>query len=299
MRIDEPGWITDGILLLGSRHACSYLIRGERYALLGGNVAWEVPRLAAQLDRRAIDPRRITHLVISHAHHDHCGAVPYLLKRYPHIQTVASEYGAYVLGREKAVALMRRVNRQTIDGLGRDHVFEGIGLDFEAIPISRTVKTGDRLDLGGGVTLQFFETPGHSRCSLSVYIPREETLFPADALPYPGPDGNNLVVTANHDYDDYIRSLKRLASLPISRVGYEHGGVLAGDDARDIIARSLAATREQRQRIVHRYEQIGDLDRLIKEIAGKYLKLELFKRVPVETMRAIIERMVRSALRMV
>jgi 2-aminobenzoylacetyl-CoA thioesterase len=299
MLIDKPGWITDRVLYLGTRNVCSYLVKGERCALIGGNVAWEVPRLEAQLDQFNINPERITHLVISHAHHDHCGAVPYFQKRYPHIRTVASEYGAYIFGKDKAVDLMRRLNRQTLAALGRPRVHQGISLDFEAIPISLTVGTGDSLDLGEGLVLQFYQTPGHTRCSISTYIPAEGILFPADAVPYPESNGKSLTVTANHDYDDYIESLKLFEPLAIRYVGYEHGGVLTGTNAETIIPRGLAATRQQRQRIVDRYEALGDLELLTNEIAGKYMELDLFRRVPPDTMRAIIDRMVRSALGMV
>lgn len=299
MLIDKPGWINSRILFLGSRNFCSYLIKGEHYALLGGNVAWEVPRLEAQFKHYGIDPGRITYLIISHAHHDHCGAVPYLIKRYPQIQAVASEYGAYLFGRDKVIDMMRRLNRQTLDALGQPYTHQGIALDFEAVPIAFRVATGDRLDLGEDLTLQFYQTPGHSRCSLSVYIPEEEILFPADAVPYQESRGKTLTVTANHDYDDYIHSLKLLESLVINFVGYEHGGVLTGIDAETIIPRSLEATLQQRQRIVDRYDELGNLERLTEEISFKYKELDLFRMVPTNTMRAIIDRMVRSALGMV
>ncbi|HJO63692.1 MAG TPA: MBL fold metallo-hydrolase, partial [Desulfobacterales bacterium] len=101
MRIQKAGTITDQILLLGSRHGSMYLIMGDKYALLGGGVAWEVPRLEAQLDRFQIDRNRIQYLVISHAHHDHCGAVPYLIARYPHIQKIASPYCTHILNKSQ------------------------------------------------------------------------------------------------------------------------------------------------------------------------------------------------------
>ena len=299
MRIQEPGFITPQILFLGSRDICMYLVMGEHYALLGGGVAWGVAKLEAQLDQYHVDRDRIRHLVISHAHHDHCGAVPYLISRYPHIQTIASEYCTYVLNKSKPVHLIQQVNRKTLDALKRPHSFNGISLDFHPISIGLQVKDGDRLSLGNGLSLHFFQTPGHSRCSLSVYIPELEALFPADAVPSPEKGSRELTVTANHDYDDYIHSLEKLESLPIRVIGYEHGGVLTEDDAVAIIPRGLAATRQQRERIHKRYEELKDFDLLVKEIAEKYQTLELFRLVPSDIMRAITERMVKSALGLV
>ncbi len=296
MRIEKPGVIADQILFLGSPSICMYLVMGEQYALIGGGVPWEVPRIEAQLDQYHVDRNRIRYIVISHAHHDHCGAVPYLISKYPHIKTVASEYCAYILNKSKPVSLIKEVIRKTLDSLNRPHWFNGIPLDFRPVPVAMRMGDGNLLDLGGGLSLRFYNTPGHSRCSLSVYIPEIEALFPGDALPFPEKGKQELTVTANHDYDDYIRSLEKLEPLPIRLVCYEHGGVLRGNDVEKIIPRSLAATHQQRERIRKRYEELKDIDRLVDEMTEKYRSVKLFQMVPSDIMRAIVKKMVRTAL---
>ena len=101
--------VAEHIAPLGSRDIRMYLIRGQSYALLGGGVPWVVQRLETQLAKYDIDCSLIRYLVISHVHHDHCGAVSYLLKRYPHIEVVASDYGATLLTRSKPVGLINSV----------------------------------------------------------------------------------------------------------------------------------------------------------------------------------------------
>ncbi len=282
---------------MGARSSCMYLVRGEFYALLGGGVPWVVHRLETQLDQYHVDRSLIRYLVISHAHHDHCGAVPYLLKRYPHIEIVTSDYGAHVLNMSKAVELIKAVNRQTLDKMKKPHRYNGISLDFHPIPVSHRLSDGDCLDLGGGITLQFYLTPGHSRCSLSTYIPALRALFPADALPLPK-GGSKFIVTANDDYDDYIRSIEKLQTLGVDLIGYEHGGMLSDADVATIVPRSLAATLQQRQRITEIYDKLHDIERLIDEITEKYYAGEFFDMVPPAVLRASMNRMVRSALGM-
>jgi 2-aminobenzoylacetyl-CoA thioesterase len=296
MLIQKAGFVADNVLLLGSRHICTYLVMGDVYALLGGGVSWEVPRLEAQLDRFQVDRDRIRYLVVSHAHYDHCSAAPYLMQRYPHLKVVASAYGAHLLNKDKAVRLMRDVNRQTLDALQKPDHHNGISLEFKPVPVAVTVGDGDRVDLGGGVTLEFYLTPGHSRCSLSTYVPELKALFPAEAVPYPESNQGKLIVTATHDYDDYIGSLEKLKALEIRLVGYEHGGALTGKAATSIISRGLGATRRQRQRIIERYNELQDLDRLVEETVENYHTLQLFRLIPIDVLRAIIHRMVRSAL---
>ena len=297
MRIQKAGFLTPSILLLGSQNFCMYLIKGDDFALLGGGVAWEVPLLEEQLDRFKISRHRIRYLVISHAHHDHCSATPYLIRRYPWIRTIASPYCARNLNREDIIAVMDNLTRKTLDLMKKPHSFEGFSLRFCRVPISIQAKDGDRLELGENLNLTFFQTPGHSRCSLSAYLPQEQALFPGDSIPIPE-IGNRrtLTVTANHDYDDYIQSLKKLAPLSIRLIGYEHGGAITGEDLEGIIDRALEATLEQRERIRRRYQELNDLDLLVKEVADKYLSMELFKLAPRDLVRAMTKRMVKSAL---
>jgi glyoxylase-like metal-dependent hydrolase (beta-lactamase superfamily II) len=248
------------------------------------------------LDRFRIDRSRIRYLVVSHAHHDHCGAVPYLLRKHPWIEIVASAYAAEILRKEKPVRLMKDLNARTLERLGRGPDHGGIPLDFTEIPVAHPMDDGAELPLGRGLTMRFFDTPGHSRCSMSAYVPQLQALFPGDSVPYPEPGRTELTVTANHDFSDYLTSLEKLATLPIEIVGYEHGGALTGPDARGIIGRGQEAARRQRDRIRDRFRELGDLDALVAELAGKYQTLELFQLVPGEAMRAIVRRMVQSAL---
>ncbi|MGA2227798.1 MAG: MBL fold metallo-hydrolase [Syntrophobacteraceae bacterium] len=41
---------------------------------------------------------RIQYLLSAHSHYDHCGAVPYLRRRYPHRQVLASREAEKIYG---------------------------------------------------------------------------------------------------------------------------------------------------------------------------------------------------------
>ena len=60
MIIDQPGKVTDRILLLGRRESCVYLLKGRNeYALLGGGMVSIVPDVLEQLDAFNIDENKI------------------------------------------------------------------------------------------------------------------------------------------------------------------------------------------------------------------------------------------------
>lgn len=52
MIVDQPGKVTDRILLLGRKESCIYLLKGKReYALLGGGMAYIIPDVIEQMLR--------------------------------------------------------------------------------------------------------------------------------------------------------------------------------------------------------------------------------------------------------
>jgi len=83
MRIREAGTISDQLIFLGDQRVCMYLLKGERYLLLGGGMSYVVPTVEEQLDRFGVDRSRITGLLILHSHFDHSTAAPYFMQAWP------------------------------------------------------------------------------------------------------------------------------------------------------------------------------------------------------------------------
>ncbi|WP_319368532.1 MBL fold metallo-hydrolase [Streptomyces scabiei] len=84
------------------------------------------------------------------------------------------------------------------------------------------IDDGHVIDLGGR-TLTALHLPGHSPGSIALYEPDTGALFSGDTV-YDLRDGEQLldgITGAN--VDDYVRSLTRLADLPISLVHPGHG----------------------------------------------------------------------------
>jgi hydroxyacylglutathione hydrolase len=55
-----------------------------------------------------------------------------------------------------------------------------------SLAVDRTLQDGDVFDLGCGLKLQIFHTPGHSRGSISILLLGYMALFSGDAVPVPG-----------------------------------------------------------------------------------------------------------------
>lgn len=85
-----------------------------------------------------------------------------------------------------------------------------------------TLVDGDVIDLGGGVRVQVFATPGHSIDSMSYYIEEEGVLFTGDTL-------LGSSTTTVHDLGPYRRSLERLLTLPNLKVICPGHGKIVND----------------------------------------------------------------------
>jgi len=282
MWIQDPGEINDRLMLLGTRKSTLYLVRGDRYMLIGGGGQWVVPELERQIREFQIDMDRVQYLLISHTHYDHCGAVPYLQKRYPHIKVLASQETSKLFAMEKAVRNMRTFSRQAMDNLGLPMEFQGISLDFDGVDLARELQEGDRVDLGDNLQFEVYETPGHSRCSITIYAPEQKWLFPSDSLCIPVGDGNEFISTAHESFAVFLNSLKKIENLEVHLCAWEHHGVMTDKDAQDIVKRVIRYTLEYKRKILELLDEYGDQEKVAHWAARDFQDRSQFDFIPYD-----------------
>ena len=131
----------------------SYLIAGEKVALLDTVKDSSMPMFLDRISDVLPESPRIDYLVIHHLEPDHSGSIPHLRKLFPEMRIVG--------------------NQKTAEFL--EHLF-GI---TEGVDI---VKDGDEIDLGGK-KLKFFLTPMvHWPETMMSYEPENKILFSGDAF---------------------------------------------------------------------------------------------------------------------
>ena len=296
MLIETIGPINDHLVRLGTRQSVIYLAKGDTHMLIGGGGQWVVEALEAQIREYRIDMDRVRYLLIGHSHYDHCGAVPYLQKRYPHLQVMASKGAAKLFAMEKAVRNMDKFSAMAMAAMGVVEQYEGIPLAFDGITLSRVLGDGDVIDLGNDLSFKIIETPGHSRCSIMAYAPRQQWLFPTDALPVPVEGGRRLLDTASESYVTFLESLEKIAHLPIKLCAWEHFGYMTGDAAQQIVARSQEAIRASKAEVKTRVQASGSVEETAEWFAREWLRITGFKFLPLSVMQHISRVAVENAL---
>ncbi|MBI5013994.1 MAG: MBL fold metallo-hydrolase [Deltaproteobacteria bacterium] len=296
MWIQEWGPVDERLVLLGTRKSCSYLLKGDRYALLGGAGQWVVPELESQFDKLQLDLDRIEFLLISHSHYDHCGAVPYLTKRLPNVRVVASDAARKMFDLEKAVRNMQVFSREACEQAGVPMEFGGVSLEFERIQLERTMRDGDTLELGDGVRVCTFETPGHSRCSLTTYEPTLGWLFPGDSLHPPSDDGQHLLFTASESFTVYQDSLRKLQNLDVNLCAWEHHGLKVGEDANDVVRAGMQFTRDYHAQVLQTLADEGDAEAAALRVSEDWIAKARFPFLPERVMQHIARGIVEHAV---
>jgi len=79
-------------------------------------------------------------------------------------------------------------------------------VSFTPVAVDLILRDGDELDYGGGWKVRVIETPGHTKDSLSYYIPRIKTLIAGEAV---GIYNNSEIQPEfSSSYIDYMASLE-------------------------------------------------------------------------------------------
>jgi glyoxylase-like metal-dependent hydrolase (beta-lactamase superfamily II) len=269
MVFDTPGKITERIWLVGRRESCAYLVGdGSEYALLGGAMAYVAPDVLEQVDDFGIDEQKIRRIVVLHSHFDHCGMVPFLKRRWPWVTVTASRKSQELLGKQKVIDSIEMLNQAMIAQNGLTGNGQALDLRFSGIEVDAVVGEGDVLACSD-LSLEIMEVPGHSSCSIAVYIPEEKALFASDAggIPF----GDKIFTAANANFDLYQQSLEKMAARDVDILLAEHYGAQSGPEGRQFLGKAMAAAAETRRSLEETYAETGDVAKTTEIITDKIM----------------------------
>lgn len=140
----RPFHLVGPIWYVGTEGLAAYLIRTRDGAiLLDATMAENVPAIERNIRTLGLPLRQVRLLLVSHAHFDHAAGDAALVR----------DSGAHVVAGEGDVAALE-------SGIPPGETNYGV-IRFPAVKVSRAVRHGERVTLGG-VTLRAVATPGHT-----------------------------------------------------------------------------------------------------------------------------------------
>jgi 2-aminobenzoylacetyl-CoA thioesterase len=268
MRAHETGKICDGLWYLGREESGVYLLEGKDSSIfISGGTSYILPDVLAQIEDFHIDETKIKGLVILHAHFDHIGIVPALHQRYPDMTLYASERAWEILAQPRSIETINEFSRVITEEKGATERMAGYDTDWTLGFTGATVHEGDVIGLGD-FDIHILETPGHSSCSISAYVPQLKALFPSDGggIPY----SDTIVIAANSNFTEYQKSLKKLAQLDVEYVCADHFGYVYGAEAKGHVDRAIELAQIERNKMEVIYKRVRDVDRATREYSDDF-----------------------------
>jgi glyoxylase-like metal-dependent hydrolase (beta-lactamase superfamily II) len=272
MRIRKAGKITDHLWRLGTEESSVYFLEGSKSsAIISGGMSYLLPVFLRQLQEFGISDKKIIHLIILHTHFDHVGIIPYLKRSWPQLNVYASSRGWEQLSNPKAISVINdytiKVTKRVRGSTDELSKYDWQWRDDVA---GYSLAEGDMLDLGG-IQIKFYETPGHSSCSISAYIPKLKIILPSDAVAIPYRD--EYVIAANSDLTMYLQSMEKIGKLEIEILCADHYGYIIEEEARNYINKSKIALTDMINNLRHALQKEGSIDKAAKTLVDKHFRL--------------------------
>jgi len=269
MQSQTPGKICDGLWYLGFLETGVYLLENrDEYMIVSGGMSYILPTIMLQMKEFGLREERIKSVLILHAHFDHIGIVPYFHRTRTGVKVYGSERAFEILANPRAIDTINDFSRDVAAKMGMHDVCANYQLDWEVGLKGETVCENGIIKVGE-LEVQIIETPGHSSCSISAYVPQLRALFPSDGGGIPYKD--KIVPAANSNYTFYMESLKKLKELQVEYMCADHFGYVYGDEARDYMARSLESAVEEYAMYEKVYRRTRDIEVAAREVATAWL----------------------------
>lgn len=242
MIITQAGPLAKGLHMIGEPGAPVFLLEGENPVIFDAGFACMGPRYVQEI-KRILNGNQPVKLFLTHSHFDHCGATGYFAQVYPGIEIACSPYAEYVFTRPGAVQVIKQLS-----AVAEKMMAENSGEELDAAPfmpfeVGKVLKEGDEVKVSDSLTIQVLETPGHTKDTLSYYIPEIKALIASEAAGIPNKDGY-IICDMLVDYDMYMDSLQKLVDLPVDVLVLGHIFVYTGEDAELYLKRVMDQCEE-------------------------------------------------------
>lgn len=262
MRIEHAGKITDDFYVMGNPAMPVYLLDGPAPVLFDAGLT-SLCRLYEEDIIKVLGNRSPAYLFLTHSHFDHIGAVAHLKSVYPKMRIAGSARIQEILGRPKAIKLIRSLNQeaaQLMESLNRAAIYKG---PFEPFDLDLELNSDRTIELNPDCHVEVIKTPGHTRDFTSYWMPEKKILVASEAVGCD--DGYGYIFTEFLvDYDAYMTSLKRLSRLDPKVLCQGHRFVFTGKDAEEHMSHAI----EQASKYLVMVEKFlqkeqGDIDRAV------------------------------------
>jgi hydroxyacylglutathione hydrolase len=210
MRLTDHVYLVGGGSLgfgLSDDYDCNvYLLDGgEEMALIDAGAGMGMEAIVERIRFDGLDPQRLRHLLLTHAHADHAGGSAFWRESFGLEVSASSAAGDYIAAGDES--------RISLD-IAKRGGFYPANYRFRACDIARVLSEGDCLAVGA-LSLRVLETSGHCSGMLSFLVEDagRRILFSGDTIFH----GGKILISNLWDCDvpQYAASIRKLAGVEV------------------------------------------------------------------------------------
>ncbi|WP_033541278.1 MBL fold metallo-hydrolase [Planococcus sp. CAU13] len=283
MATSYPVKLTDRISLIDgfdmdlSERTGTYVIAEEQLTLIETGPSPSVKYIKEGLEKLGHSLADVTYIIVTHIHLDHAGGAGLLLQQCPNARLVVHPKGArHMSDPSRLVAGAKAVYGERFSVL-----FDPV----LPVPEDRILirGEGDRLKIGSGCVLEFWNSPGHATHHFAIIDPVSNSIFTGDTAGIHYAQLANeeisfhLPSTSPNQFDpDLMRqSIQRMKRARFERAFYGHFGMVEKPDAAfDQSLEWLDIFMEQAEAAAIAGESHTELAARLKELVTKSLAAE-------------------------
>jgi len=185
-----------------------YIILGEKPTIIDTGTGLHSKEVMNKITE-FIDIKKITQIILTHEHFDHCGGVKHLFD--------ATEGKARIIAHVDAAKKIEQ---------GESHFARMLGKTMPKIPIDIKVKEGDAVKIGDE-SFTILHTPGHTPGCICLYSEKSKSLISGDTIFSNGSFGRYDLPGGNADH--LRKSIERLSKFDIENLYPGHETIVEGD----------------------------------------------------------------------
>ena len=176
-----------------------------------------IPNLLSLLAKLDISPAEIDYIILTHIHIDHAGGAGTAIKEMSRAKLLAH-------GRARShlidPTILWKASRQTLGDLAIKYG------NIEPVPEDRIEIAADqmKLDLGHGLVLEIYLTPGHASHHISLYDRANGVLIAGEAAGVCIEGVIRLATPPPFKLEDTLSSIDKLIALEPKKLCYGHFG---------------------------------------------------------------------------
>jgi glyoxylase-like metal-dependent hydrolase (beta-lactamase superfamily II) len=176
-----------------------------------------IPHLLSAITELGISPKEIDYIVLTHVHIDHAGGVGIAIREMSNARVLAhSRARSHLID----PTVLWEASLKTLGDIAINYG------SIEPVPEDRIVVAADQmqLELGNGLTLEIYLTPGHATHHLSLFDRANSVLIAGEAAGVCTDGVLRPGTPPPFRLEDALASLDRLITLEPQKLCYAHFG---------------------------------------------------------------------------